>query len=190
VGSRPIGRTNNNMKFTTGDPERDFFEQNPHWRYLESSKKLLKQVGKNTASKIRWAVFYAVDPDSPYYRYSIKKRVEVVNRELLHNVDIDISYDEDTLDVSLGEDLNYVLELYPGETMSEFKRDYYERKLSYEMLVRKERESTDLKIKGQVQLQLSKINKELKLAREELDRQTEEEKSKARGTQQPGVLFR
>lgn len=178
------------MKFTTGDPERDFFEQNPHWRYLDSSKKLLKQKGKKASSKIRWAVFYAIDPDSPYYRYSIKKRVEVVNKEFLKDVDLEITYDDETLDISLGDDLNYVLELYPGETMSEFKRDYYERKLSYDMLVRQERESNDLKVKGQVQLQLSKINKELKIAREELDRQTEEEKSKARGTQQPGVLFR
>lgn len=177
------------MKFTSGDPERDFFEQNPHWRYLDSSKKLLKDVGKKTASKVRWAVFLAADPDSPYYRYSVKKRVEVVNREILKDVDVELTYDEETLNMSLGNDLDYVLQLYPGETMSEFKRDYYERKLSYEMLVKQERDSTDLKIKGQVQLQLSRINKELKLAREELDKQNEEEKTKARGSQQPGVLF-
>ena len=135
-----------NNKFTVGDPEKDFFEQNPHWRYLDSSIKLLKLVPKDLASKLRWAVFLIEDPDSKYHRYSKLKRVEIVNENYLKGEYV-IEYDPNTL-TNINEDIKFLFDSYASETMSKIKRDYYERELSYEILVASERDCSDLKIKA------------------------------------------
>ncbi len=176
-----------NNKFTVGDPEKDFFEQNPHWRYLDSSIKLLKLVPKDLASKLRWAVFLIEDPDSKYHRYSKLKRVEIVNENYLKGEYV-IEYDPNTL-TNINEDIKFLFDSYASETMSKIKRDYYERELSYEILVASERDCSDLKIKADVQLKLSRIYTSLEEARLALDKETQTEITRSRGTQQRGVLF-
>lgn len=176
------------VKFTVGDPDKDFFEQNPHWKYLESSVKLLKSFSKKLASKIRWALFLIEDPDSPYFRYPKVRRVEIVNNNYLKE-DYTILYDDETMKI-INQDIDFLIERYGADTMSNLKRDYYDRELSYQLLVASERNSTDLKLKADVQLKLAKICEELNKARDAFEAENEEEKTKVRGSQQPGLLFR
>lgn len=175
------------IRFTIGDPDRDFFEQNPHWKYLDSSQKLMKMFSKEVISKLRWAAFYVEDPDSKYHRYPKAKRVELVNSNYLKG-DYELIYDEEQMKI-VNDEIDFLFNMYAAETMSKLKRDYYERELSYQLLVAQERASNDLKLKADVQVKLAKIYDELKKAREEFEAENEEEKTKARGRQQPGMLF-
>ena len=175
------------VKFTTGDPERDFFEQNPHWRYLDSSVRLLKKFDKETASMLRWALFYIEDPDSPYHRYSKNKRVELVNNNYLKDK-YTLNFDPEKLEVT-NKELKFLFDSYGRETMSKTKRDYYERETSYQLLVQQERECSDLKLKASTQTSLARISEGLDKAYEKLLAENESEKGKSRGTQQPGILF-
>lgn len=182
------------IKFTEGDPDKDFFEQNPHWRYIDSSQRLLKQFSNlKLISKLRWAAYYIEDPDSKYYRYPKAKRVEVINNNYLKD-DYELIFDEIEMKIT-NEEVKYLFEWYGTETMSKLKRDYYEREMSYQLIVQQERalsgeSGKNLKDKAAIQVSIGKIYDELKKAREELDIENEEEKAKARGRQQPGTLFK
>lgn len=178
----------NDLRFTEGDPEKDFFEQNPHWRYLGSSIHLLKKYSKKLASKIRWAIFLIEDPDSKYFRYSKDKRVALVNDNYLKG-DYRFDYDEETDSVKAEDHSDqFVLSTYAMETMSKTKRQYYERETSYELLVASERLSTDLKVKADVQIKLMKIFAELEKFRKEYEEEKTSNK-RTRGKEQPGILF-
>lgn len=181
------------VKFTIGDPEQDFFEQNPHWKYLDSSQKLMKKFSNaEFISRIRWATFLILDPDSKYHRYPLEKRVELVNNNYLKEIG-DIVYEPERMKV-MSDDFGFVFELYPRETMSKIKRDYYVRERSYQLLVQQERaidgtSAKNLKDKADVQIKIAKIYDELMKAREEFEAENDEEKTKARGRQQPGIMF-
>ena len=183
-----VRRNQSRMKLTQGDTEKNFFEQNPHWRYLNSSQKLLKTFGEELTSKLRWAIFLVEDPDSPYHRFLKQKRVELINTNYLKD-DYTILFDPEKLEI-INEDIKYTLDSYPEETMSKLKSDYYEREKSYQMLVQMERDSVDLKLKADVQTKLAKIYDELRKSREAFESENEEEKAKTSGKQQPGLLFR
>lgn len=175
------------VKFTVGDPEKDFFKQNPHWRYLKSSQALLEKFSEKMASKLRWAVFMIEDPDSKFYRYLKPKRVELVNDNYLKD-DYHLEFDEETLQI-LNEDVRFLFDSYGSETMSKVKKDYYEREFSYQLLVRQERESNSLKDKADVQLKLAKIYSSLEDAREAFEKENMEEKTRSRGREQRGIMF-
>ncbi len=180
------------MKFTEGDPNRDFFEQNPHWRYLDSSVKLIKQFKPELVSKIRWAAFMIEDPDSKYHRLPKEKRVQIVNDNYLKE-DYQIDYDPERMEV-VSDEIQYLFRLYPSETMSKVKSDYYERERSYQLIVRQERDlegttGSNLKAKADIQVKISKIYDELRKVREEFEAENEEQRAKTQGKQQPGVLF-
>jgi hypothetical protein len=178
------------LRFTEGDPEKDFFEQNPHWRYLDSSVLLLKNYKKELVSKIRWGIFLIEDPDSKYHRYSKDKRIDLVNKNYLKG-DYHFGYDSEK-NKTLMEDPRHqsVIDMYATETMSKIKRDYYEREISYGILVGLERESTKIKEKADVQLKICKINDELiafrKTWEEEKNKSTA---SRSKGREQAGILF-
>ena len=176
------------LKFTEGDPDKDFFEQNPHWRYLDSTQFLLRKFDEKTVSKIRWALYLILDPDSPYFRYSLSKRVEVVNRNYLKE-DYYIEFDEINTQI-LNEDLKEVIDSYPDETMSQLKKDYYQREKAYQILVTQESVSVNLKLKADVQLKMAKIYEELLKAKDKFEIEKIEDRAKSRGTQQSGILFR
>lgn len=176
------------LKFTEGDPDKDFFEQNPHWKYLDSTQVLLRKFDEKIASKIRWALYLILDPDSPYFRYSLAKRVEVVNRNYLKE-DYYIEFDEITTQI-LNEDLIEVINSYPDETMSQLKKDYYQREKAYQLLVTQESVSVNLKLKADVQLKMAKIYEELLKAKDKFEIEKIEDRAKSRGTQQSGILFR
>ena len=89
----------------------------------------------------------------------------------------------------ISEDFQFVLDAYPRETMTKLKQDYYERELSYQLLVQQERAADNLKLKAEVQVKLSRISKDLQQIRESFEEEREEESVKTRGKQQPGMLF-
>lgn len=175
-------------KFTSGDPAKDFFKQNPHWRYLDSSVRLLSECSKEIASKVRWVAFYIMDPDSKFYRFPLNKRIEKVVKHYIKG-DFNVYLDEDSHRI-VCEDYQYVFDMYPAETMSKDKYDYYERERAYQLLSRQESESTNLKLKSDVQVKLFKIKDELDKLRQKFEDARDEEGSRARGRQQPGSLFR
>ena len=176
------------LQFTVGDPEKDFFEQNPHWRYLKTSKELISKHGKELASKLRWAIFLLLDPDSKYFKYLMLKRVEIVN-DYLMDTGYTIQFDPENNEI-LNEDLKYVIQKYPDEIMSKHKIDYYEREKSYQLLVQSERTMKNNKDRADVQLKLGKIYDSLEKSEEKYFKEKKEARKRARGSEQPGILFK
>lgn len=60
-------------KHITGNPERDFFEQNPEFQYVQLGF-LVKKEQKDDASKIMWALFLSEDPESKLFRIPVEER--------------------------------------------------------------------------------------------------------------------
>jgi len=177
------------LKFTVGDPDEDFFEQNPHWRYLDSTVDLKEKFGERT-SKIRWALYLILDPDSKYHRYPFERRVEIVNNNYLtDSFGFQIELDEEDPDKIVNEELLFAVREYPKEIMAKVKREYYERERSYQQLLRMERESTKLAEKYKTQQSFTKIFADLEELRREAFKESAEIKAKAAGAQQPGILF-
>lgn len=72
------------MKLVTGNPELDFFEQNPHLRDVSAFKELLKKE-KKKASKIMWAIFKTEDINSPLYTMPLDERRHEVAKNYLED---------------------------------------------------------------------------------------------------------
>ncbi|MDG1314744.1 MAG: hypothetical protein P8P29_04365 [Flavobacteriaceae bacterium] len=70
-------------KRVTGNPEKDFFEQNPEIKYMDIGHEVLKREGKVKASKVMWAIYLSEDPESQLYRIPIaEKRKNIEDRYL------------------------------------------------------------------------------------------------------------
>lgn len=61
----------------TGNPDKDFFEQNPELKYKTEFKKLLEEYPKE-ASKVAWATYLLEDPNSKFYRVPREERLKEV----------------------------------------------------------------------------------------------------------------
>lgn len=61
-------------KLVTGNPESNFFEQNPELSVFRDVKQLINEVGKDRASTIMWAVYLTEDPRSKFYRMEKEER--------------------------------------------------------------------------------------------------------------------
>ena len=61
-------------KRVTGNPEKDFFEQNPEIKYMDIGHEVLKREGRAKASKVMWAIYQSEDPDSQLYRIPIAEK--------------------------------------------------------------------------------------------------------------------
>lgn len=180
---------------TYGKITEDFFEENPEWKYIPSSRRLLKENNKEVASAVRWCVYLLIDPTNPYFAGNgLLKRHQMVERFISEYGVLkegDFLYDGDTDSVS-SERFQYVLDSYPKETMSRKKRDYHEREKSYSLLVLEEREETDIKKRAQIQKDIAIISKGLDALYDEIlkEEKTEKDPSRTRGTQQRGALFK
>lgn len=74
-----------------GNPGLDFFVQNPVLAYKTEFADLIKQYGKEKASKIAWATYMIEDPSSILFRIPLDERIEEVKR----NYHIDVTeYDD------------------------------------------------------------------------------------------------
>jgi len=72
----------------TGNPELNFFEQNPELRYLSEIKKAVSEYSEKEASKILWAIYMIEDPNSKLYRIPKDKRIEEVQKNY-YNIDVE-----------------------------------------------------------------------------------------------------
>lgn len=64
----------------TGNPENDFFEQNPELKYLSEIKKAVKDYSKSESSKILWAIYLLEDIDSKFYRLPRDQRISEIKK--------------------------------------------------------------------------------------------------------------
>lgn len=62
----------------TGNPEIDFFQQNPELKYFTDFKKLLEEHPLE-ASKVAWSTYLLEDPNSKFYRLPKEDRIKEVN---------------------------------------------------------------------------------------------------------------
>jgi len=61
--------------FVTGDPDQDFFKQNPELKYISEFKALIDTRGKEEASKIMWSLYMIEDPKSKIFRMPRKDKL-------------------------------------------------------------------------------------------------------------------
>lgn len=88
-----------------GNPELDFFEQNPELRYISLCQEVLSRE-KGNASKVMWAVYLTEDPNSRLYNVPYTER----RREVAINFFKDENYD--------WEDIKYVITGYPRTVLT------------------------------------------------------------------------
>jgi IS1 family transposase len=66
------------MHAIEGDPEKDFFEQNPELRYIPDIKRQVDRFGEKKAGHFMWAAYMFEDPRSKIYKVPIDERTEIV----------------------------------------------------------------------------------------------------------------
>ena len=65
----------------TGDPDRDFFEQNPELKYISEFKQFRAEHKK--PSRLLWAAYFMCDPKSQFYKIpEDARRVEIAKNYL------------------------------------------------------------------------------------------------------------
>ncbi len=78
-----------NVTFIVGNPEEDFFQQNPQVRYFPEVQRLLGTVAEDVAGKIMWAIYLTEDPDSKYYPITYEERRKIIAENYLKQDDFD-----------------------------------------------------------------------------------------------------
>ena len=73
------------MTLVTGNPEYDFFEQNPELKVVGVFKRLLEEETPEFASKVAWAIYLTEDPNSKLYRMQRELRRAEVAKNFLDN---------------------------------------------------------------------------------------------------------
>jgi hypothetical protein len=71
-----------------GNPELNFFDQNPELRYISEIKRAVADYSDKEASKILWAIYMIEDPNSKLYRIPKDKRIEEVKKNY-YEIDLD-----------------------------------------------------------------------------------------------------
>lgn len=106
----------------TGNPEKDFFDQNPELKFMSGFQKPLKELSKSEASKLMWSIYLLEDPDSKFYSIPYKDRIKEIKD--LYNPDFD---PEEAMTKEL-------ITIYPRLTMSKEKMMYKEQMDSMDAL--------------------------------------------------------
>lgn len=66
--------------FVTGNPEHDFFEQNPELQYITAFRILIEEKGKKDASKLMWCIYMIEDPKSKIFRMPRNEKISEVTQ--------------------------------------------------------------------------------------------------------------
>lgn len=99
--------------FIQGNPEEDFFQQNPQVRYFPAVQRLLKSVaGDVEAGRILWAVYLTEDPDSKYYPLPYRERRSIIAENYLKEAEFD------------WDQYSYLIEAYPLMCLGTTERWY------------------------------------------------------------------
>lgn len=75
------------VPFVKGDPEHDFWKQNPELKIMSPFDELVK---KKNGSKIMWAIYLWKDPKSPWNRIGVEDRkLEIEENYLGSKIDLE-----------------------------------------------------------------------------------------------------
>jgi hypothetical protein len=66
------------MSLIIGNPDNDFFLENPELKYISTFKKLLEEYSAKEVSKIMWSIFLYEDPNSKFYRIPKELRLKEI----------------------------------------------------------------------------------------------------------------
>ena len=69
-----------NGQIVTGDPDIDFFKQNPELKFHNFGHSLIEKFGEKEAGIIMWAIYLAEDPDSTLYQSHL---IQVERRDMI-----------------------------------------------------------------------------------------------------------
>lgn len=96
----------------TGNPEKDFFEQNPELKQRPEFQGLLKNNSKSESSKIMWSVYFLEDPSSKFYNIPYEQRIKDIQEVFNPDFDPEERYTKE------------VISVFPRVTMSKKKIMY------------------------------------------------------------------
>jgi hypothetical protein len=71
----------------TGDPQHDFFEQNPELRYISEFSDLIDSLGQEAASTILWCTYMLDDPKSKIFNMPRVDKVTEVKEQYYKDYD-------------------------------------------------------------------------------------------------------
>lgn len=100
------------FQFVEGNPEHDFWEQNPQLRYFDQTKKLIEDIGEEKASKVMWAVFLLLDTGSKFRTIDYEERKKIISDNYLNDSRFN------------WEEFNYLIDAYPEMAMSPAQQIY------------------------------------------------------------------
>lgn len=164
-------------KFVQGDPEKDFFEQNPQIKYFPEINKVVKEEGLERAGKIMWAIYLTEDPSSKFYPMHLLKKRELVQHIYLEDEEFD------------WEQYKELIEAYPEYAMSHAKRRYKRLSDKFDDLVHRLEDETDVTTLVRMYTNLEKILEGLDKAAKKVEKE-EEDFLKARGGHEAGFYGR
>ena len=77
---------NENGNIVKGDPDKDFFEQNPELKFHNFGYKLIEDFGEKDAGIVMWAIYLSEDPDSTLYQsmLSQEERRDMIQKTYLN----------------------------------------------------------------------------------------------------------
>lgn len=86
------------MSLISGDPNKDFFEQNPEIEYFSEVRAFIKKHGKKKAGKYLWATYMTEDPNSKLYKGTdLEERRKIVSKNFLNEEDFNWGDIEDCI---------------------------------------------------------------------------------------------
>jgi hypothetical protein len=163
--------------FIVGNPEGDFFEQNPQLRYFPATQQLLSSAAEN-ASKLMWAVYLTEDPESKYYALPYEERRRIIAENYLKDPGFD------------WESVAYLVEAYPDMSLSRIGRWYKQLSDQFERMVQTVSTMDTIDQFKDVLSMYEKLDKVFK-GLEVVENAMQKEKAKSvevRGASQPGFF--
>lgn len=75
------------VELVQGNPELDFFEQNPELAFISDFKEVREEYSKDIASQMMWALYLSEDPNSKLYNVPYEDRLAELKKtfELLED---------------------------------------------------------------------------------------------------------
>lgn len=169
-----------NVTFIAGNPELDFFQQNPQVRYFPAVQRLLSNVAEDAAGKIMWAVYLTEDPDSKYYAISYEERRKIIADNYLKDPSFDWT------------SVSYLIEAYPEMCLDVTERWYKTLADKFSDMVTAVSKMDVIDEYKDIILMYDKLEKMFK-GLDIIENKMQKEKSKrveVRGTAQPGFFGR
>jgi len=161
--------------FVAGNPEANFWEQNPEIRLFPFAKKIIDEYGEDKAGDIMWSLYLVEDPKSKlYFGMSLSERISVAETRYNINYEDDIiNYREKYIEAAMG----------PHERTFKKLYDKFQKMVS-------SIENKDLDESIEFFSKIQAMQKGMDLFETKYATELEEAKKKYRGDKKPGGLFK